>query len=246
MTENLVSICVVTLDRFDLAAKCVGPALANCGYGMYELLCCDNGSQDRRVIDYIASLNPVWHRLNPDNRGYGPCLNQMMLRANGEFIAIIDPDISLPAGWLARLVDTYKYVVSQGVDAGIAGIHCVEQLWPERQVGELTIHAGWHTFGIKFFRRELLSRVGYYHEAFQPYGLEDVHVNHRINRMGLTNFYLHGMEALHEGNDVGDQSEYRKMKWDCLARLGPILNADIVRMDNERNWFVGPPEKWDG
>ena len=50
-TGPLVSLLLNTIDRYDLTVKCIGGALANCGYSPIELLVCDNGSKDQRVIE---------------------------------------------------------------------------------------------------------------------------------------------------------------------------------------------------
>lgn len=230
---------MVTLDRYDLAAKCVPITLERTGCP-FELLCTDNGSTDRRVVDLMAGLNPVYHRLNQTNDGYASALNQMLLRATGEYLCIIDPDIEIKStGWLAHLVQ-----INQAIpESGISGYHCVLNLWDAKQVNGFTIHPGWHCFGVKFFNRAFLEKIGYYDEDLGgPYGNEDVVMNFRANRLGFMNYYVGGAHAaIHHGDDVSDTSAYRKMKWESLARTQPMCDAKFARMDAEHDYYVSPP-----
>lgn len=235
--QSLVSIMVVTMDRHELASRCVPGALANCGHA-HEFLACDNGSRDRRVVDLIAGLKPVYHRLNETNEGYAPMLNQMILRAKGEFLCVIDPDIELPAHWLAKLVEANRAIP----ESGLASIHCVLCFWPPRAINGIIVHPGDEVFGVKFFHRRLLDKVGWFCEDYVPYGVEDADYNLRCRETGLLNYYVDGMSANHLGGDCGDGGPYRRMKDESLKRVGPIFWANRDRYRTTGNYYVGPPE----
>lgn len=223
---SLVSVLVVTLNRRDLAIKTVKPALDTAGVD-YELLSVDNGSTDG-VQDYIAGLNPVYHRFNETNEGYAPALNQMLLRAKGDYFCVLDPDFAVPDGWLKKLVE-----VNQAIpNSGTSSIWSVLGHYDPRVVNGYTIEVGPKVFGIKFFNRKVLDTFGGFCEEYAPYGPEDSDYMERINVHpdGYINYYLGGMTAQHLGDDAGSDNAYRKMKWDSLALAHPKFVANLARI----------------
>ena len=237
---KFVSILMVTLDRYDLLAKCVEENLAKAGYP-FELLCCDNGSTDQRVIEYVDNLQPAYHRINETNLGYAPCLNQMLLRAKGDYICIADPDITLPNYWLRKLVAANKDIP----DSGISGYHCVEALPDECTVYGHRIRPG-DVFGIKFFNRRVLNEVGYLCEDYSPYGLEDRDYLERLKGKGFICYYIADGKSEHIGQDVDQKNEYREMKWKNLERVYPTFCANMERYKATQEFYLPPPElKWE-
>lgn len=232
----MVSILLCTIDRYDLTVKCVGKALATAGYA-YELLSVDNGSTDMRVVDYVASLNPAYHRLNSMNEGYAPMLNQMLLRAKGEYLCVIDNDIELPEAWLRLLVEANQKIVN----SGISGIHCICDLLGVTEENGVRVHFQ-GPYGIKFFNRAVLDKIGYYWEEYSPYGNEDVEMHIRVKMAGFRSYYLAGYTSVHHGNDVGEQSAYRKMKWASLERASVTLARRQKYFDDTGDYYVGPPD----
>jgi glycosyltransferase involved in cell wall biosynthesis len=233
----MTSICLCTWNRYDLTVQCVGPALEN-AEADFELLSVDQGSEDKRVIDYIASLNPVYHRLNEKNEGYAHMLNQMLLRAKGDYLCVIDNDIELPKGWLRKLVEVNKKIPN----SGISSYHCVLDKWPAKIVNECEIHPGEKVHGIKFFSRDYLNQVGYFCEEFPPYGNEDCDLNRRSIIAGRINYYLGaGDVSFHRGEDSGEKTPYRQFKWDCLKIAGEVLTRRFEYMDRTGDYYVPPP-----
>ena len=218
--------------------RCVGDALKKADYP-YELLSVDNGSTDRRVVDYIAGLKPVYHRLNPDNQGYARMLNQMLLRAKGDYLCVIDNDFLLPDAWLRKLVE-----VNQAIpESGISSYHCVLDLSMPVVLGGCEIHLQEAVHGVKFFNRAVLEKVGYFYEGFHPYGNEDVEMNRRMRLAGYKNYYLGaGDRCIHVGDDVGEKTPYRQMKWDSLHGTGaPVLTERFIYFDCTGDFYVPPP-----
>src|ERR1035437_9771180 len=100
MTEDLVSICVVTMDRFELLRQCLVPSLTKAGTP-FELLWWDNGSTDHRVNNCMYLLpNLAYARESTTNIGFAPAVNQLLLRSGGEYLCVLDPDMEMPEGWL--------------------------------------------------------------------------------------------------------------------------------------------------
>jgi GT2 family glycosyltransferase len=233
----LTSICTVTLNRFDLAVQCLVPALQDAG-SVTEFLSWDNGSTDERVLPFLSSLNPVWSHSSPVNIGYAKAVNQMLLRAHGKYVCILDPDIQLPKDWLHRLVTAAEAIP----DGGVSGIHCVEALPPVSVVNGQSVHVG-DVFGVKFFRRELLEKVGYLCEDYGLYGLEDRDHLNRVSAMGFRSYYVAGLKSVHAGDDCSDKGEYRMGKWAALKLAFPIMQANLARYAETGNFYVPPTER---
>lgn len=185
------SILLLTIDRFELTKKCVGSALQNAGAD-WELLVCDNGSSDRRVIEYIQSLSPQVHILNKENLGIGRMYNILFSFVRGEYICIIDNDIELPSNWLKDCVNAYTN------KTGMLGFKCVPVL----------DRPDW-VFGTKFFSTQRQKEIGSFIEL-SLYGIEDSNYNIRMIQNGYENKYIG--ESKHLGTGEDDTGEYREMK----------------------------------
>jgi glycosyltransferase involved in cell wall biosynthesis len=234
--QDIVSVCTVTLNRKRLAEECLGPSLANADYP-YELLHWDNGSTDG-VQAYVRGLAPAWFHHSGGNIGYAPAVNQLMLRATGRFLCIVDPDMVLSAGWLRVLVEA-NTAISQ---SGLSSIHCVQVLPPISEVDGIRVRVNSEVYGVKFFSQKLLSEMGYLCEDFGLYGLEDNELNYRLHRAGYLNYYVDGPTCVHAGEDCGEKSPYRQMKWDSLARGVPILDRRRKYIEDTADYFVPPPQ----
>lgn len=250
----LVSILLNTIDRWDLTVQCIGTALATAGYP-FELLVCDNGSTDQRVIDFILRLKPAYFRQNATNEGCAQMHNQMLLRAKGDYFCLLDNDIAMPPGWLAALVEAYERVSNSGV----IGIHSLMELHDQRilRAAELILREGDNApcyvirpamppkedaiFGNRMFGCEVLEKVGYFSEEFGVYGLVDNHYNSRVYASGFINYYIDSHLGQHLGDDVGEASEYRAMKWRSLEAAKGTFVADIARRYAERDFYIPPP-----
>lgn len=235
----ICSILLCTIDRLELTIKCVGNALATAGYP-FELLSVDNGSTDIRVIDYVKSLTPRYHKLNKTNLGYAPMLNTMLWHARGTYFCVIDNDIMLPNNWLKKLVEVNRAIP----ESGISGYHCVQTLHPVEVRNGMEIHPGEAVHGIKFFSRSVLKNVGYFCEDFCPYGNEDVDYNRRCRLAGFTNYYLGGGDrAQHLGEDCSEKTPYRMMKWESLKHAADVLGQRFAYYDSGGSYYIGPPER---
>lgn len=215
----LVSILLLTIDRYELTKQCVGKALEEAGI-KYELLVCDNGSKDKRTIEYIESLKPAYFRKNKENLGIGAMYNHMMTKAKGAYFCIIDNDIELPKNWLKDAVEDY------GDIDGIIGFKCVEGNNPE------------YVYGTKFFSRLRYEEIGGFDTKFGLYGLEDGDLNKRMIKAGYINGYIG--ESVHLGVGEHDEGEYRKMKDEALKEAW--RNEYSIPRRIHRIW-VGPHPK---
>ena len=135
-------------------------------------------------------------------------------------VAICANDITMPAGWLDRMIEAANSIPETGMSA----IYCVEHL-PEMQIiNGIKVHPSWGVFGCSLVTRKAFETIGYFNTDQDPYGMQDSDYSYRLTKAGFLNYYIHGMNAVHVGADVGNGSEYRKMKDNGLSKAGAIYN----------------------
>lgn len=234
--NNLVSLFALTIDRYELTKRSIETNIANAqSAAPMELLVCDNGSKDRRVVDWVAK-HPLlsYHRVNSKNEGVGKAFNQLYLRAKGDILCFIGSDLELPKGWLKEVLGYVNGVPN----AGIVGMD-----WGHGGVPPLTFqygsHAHWLTpqlnriFGLWCFKRELIDRVGFFPEHYDVYGMEDSSFNERVTRAGFKSLYVPNINfrCTHTGVGNEDTGEYREMKNKSLGHNCNLFAQDVAKWD---------------
>lgn len=235
-----VSIIMITIDRYEQTKKTLDKILNNTGYDDFELLVADNGSKDKRVIEYIESLNPAVNLINGENKGVARTLNQLILRAKGDYIVHTGNDIDLPDNWMAEMIKYHKLIPN----TGICAIHTVEEKHELININGVKVHAGKRVFGPKMYSRNLIDKIGYYREDYHPYGMEDSDLALRSHYSGFINYYIPGLQAIHEGHDCGQKTEYRQMKNESLIRNSKLFEKLAPTFKEGKNLFVNKPKLW--
>ena len=216
-----VNILLLTIDRYHLTADFVGEALSNAGYP-FELCCTDNGSKDMQVIELVKSWNPKLHILNSYNKGTAQSLNEMIRQAPADAYVFIGNDIRMPKDWLKKLVEAAQAVE----DSGVIGIDWRGLTYDKEVVNGVTIQNTTNVFGTMFVTQKTRNKVGEFCEDYGVYGLWDSDYSIRCRIAGLRNFYIDKLKTEHMGSDVGENTEYRKMKDKSLQAAQPIFNAN--------------------
>ena len=240
-----VAVLTVTMDRYDLTVRCLGPSLhkAGCPFKFYSW---DNGSIDRRTPDYVATLGPVYQGLSIENIGYAPAINQLLLRCTDydyydaiyDYFCVIDPDMEMPPDWLKILVE-YNEAIPE---IGWSGYHCVLNKAPETELHGKRVHCQ-GIYGVKCFNRRVFDRLGYFQDDFGVYGNEDCEMNRRLALAGFQSYYVgNGMSCIHAGDDCGDKSPYRKMKWDALEHASVVLERHYAELAAGASLYKHPPK----
>lgn len=232
-----VSLLMLSLDRYEVTKNALENNLKNHGFaGELELLFCDNGSQDRRVVDYLESKNPAYFRKNTRNEGCSRAFNQLYLRSTGDFIVLLGNDIELPDRWLNSFVNFHKAIEGATGFPGISGLDWGHGSLPPIKPRD-GLNAHWlnetlnRVFGVWFFSKELIETIGFFHEGYDVYGIEDSDFNERVNRMGFNSCYLPHLKSRHMVHDVGEKTDYRKMKDESLGRNLGIFAQRVKAWD---------------
>lgn len=200
-----VTYIMNTIDRFDITPRVTLLNKTRAGRLINEFIITDNGSADQRIIRW-GGMNAHKFIKNETNIGNPQALNNALDLATGDYIVIAGNDIELTQNWLTEAIkvmeaDKDVCVVGFGHDKGersnIAGVDVVKH-----QVG---------TTGTVVLRKSNLKQLGYF-ATFSKYGYWDGDYCTRLRAAKLKDYFLPNVKMTHHGHDLGESTEYRKMK----------------------------------
>ena len=139
-------------------------------------------------------------------------------------------DIIMPDNWLLKMVQS----VIPG-KTGIVGIHTVESIGEKDDYGN---HPTMMPFGNVLIMKEVIERIGFFNTDHDPYGMQDSDFGYRATKAGFYNYYTPNAKAEHIGHDVGDGSDYRKMKDEGLAIAGEKYNKWVAHYEATGDYYL--------
>ena len=188
-----------------------------------------------QAIDGFNKGNYPFDLFKIDRLGIAAALNEGIDKTRDyDAVAFCGNDIQMPENWLAMAVNHIKAIP----ETGMCGIHCVESLPNIEVINGLQVHPTFAPFGNVVVPRQAIDAVGYFNEAFDPYGMQDSDYGFRLNALGFYSYYMNGLQSRHLGHDVGDQSEYRRMKDEGLSRCGEIWERCIKQYKESNNYAI--------
>ena len=201
-----VSYIMNIIDRFDITPKVTADNRNTAGHPIRQYIVTDNGSKDMRIKRWAAGFAHKFIN-NEENVGNPQALNNAMKVATGDIIVIAGNDIKLQNKWLAEAIK----LIQDNPNIGLIGFN-----WrgnaskTKKKHGNLNEQVG-NVFGTWVMSRKVYDKVGPFNE-FSKYGLWGSAYNDRCNAKGFINGYINGIDSEHIGNDVGETTDYRKMK----------------------------------
>ncbi len=208
MNEIKVSILILNIDRYWMGRYVLENNFANCGIPLnqIELLVLDNGSTDKRAIEYLSGISDVFIQKD-ENIGVSKGYNELFRIAKGEYICLPANDILMGQDWLKDLI----YYQNKIKNSGLCGIYC------EGDKGRIINVSGkaiWQREnntldGVTLFHRKMFEIVGGFDESYGRYGYEDNDYAARIGYSGYINYYIPFQYSTHFGYDFNRNTEYR-------------------------------------
>lgn len=197
-----VSVVIPTWNRCDLATACL-ESVARQTYVPHEVLVVDDGSTDDTAVEIGRRFPSVKVLRLERNQGFAVAVNHGIRAATGDFIFLLNNDMTLDPECIERLVAT----VSRTCAAMIAPL----VLWRDRpehiysagdriltngrpeSIGFRALRSGFappsFIFGVSagagMFSRSLFARVGLLDESFTAY-FEDADLCFRARLAGFT------------------------------------------------------------
>lgn len=168
---------------------------------------------DRVKAQNLNNANYPFSLLEVDMKGISAAFNYGLSKSL-EFDAVVfmANDILLPNDWLRRMV-----LAAQDIpETGCVGIFCVETPGEPLVINKTAIRKVPTAFGSTLYPMKAIKKVGGYNPHYDPYGMQDADYALRLSMAGFISYYLEGLKAEHIGHDVGNGTEYRKMKDESL------------------------------
>lgn len=187
----------------------------------------------QRVKD--VNLNNAGHPfelVTIDRKGVSAAINEGIAQASDSVVTMSN-DILMPNNWLKDLVNASEVIPG----SGMIGFHTVEGLPAASEVNGLKI---WETcpFGNVLITKEAIEKIGYFNLDLDPYSVNDRDYWMRCTLSGLRSYYIEG-KAEHIGHDVGEKTEYRKMKDESLEKLWRKGEQWLEYYKNTGNYYLG-------
>lgn len=172
---------------------------------------------DRVIQNVTERAGYPFEIIRIDRKGISAAINQGIYEAqDADAVVTLANDILMPEQWLAQMVHHIERILYTGTCA----FHTVESIGGLTNHGGLDVHEWPVAFGNIIIPRATIEKVGYFNEDFDPYGTQDHDYATRCTMAGLIHYYIQGDRAEHIGHDVGNGTEYRKMKDDSLVLAG--------------------------
>jgi GT2 family glycosyltransferase len=247
------SIIILTWNRLELTQRTLKSVFANTTVP-FRLIVVDNGSSDGS-IEWLREM-PQDHPLcqsydfifNDRNMGVAGGRNQGMKlsneKYNDDWVAILDNDVEVPAGWLAEAQDIMS-ANSQlfiGVNAEGVKYPLIKRCGKEFQFKERGNAGG----ACLIIPKKLFGDIGYFTIEYRLYGEEDSDYSWRARCKGWEIGYIKDM-AIHIGEGEADTGEYRKYKDECRVENIPQFRQNCGLYANGRKScyipFELPPEE---
>ena len=221
-----VTILLLCIDRYNLTKKYIGDAMNNAGYP-FELAISDNGSTEPEIFQWCEGQQPKVYFKNGYNYGTAQSLNRMIEANPSDYYAFLGNDIELPKDWLKKFVEHAEAIPNHGV-IGIDWRGLASQ-YPRKTFNGIEVMSTTNVFGDMFISQSLIDKIGVFCEEYGTYGLFDSDYSLRATAAGRENFYLNGLTSTHFGDDVGQNSEYRRMKDESLKAARPKFDANYAK-----------------
>ena len=147
-----VSVVIVNYNAGTLLVDCVRSALSQ----VDEILIVDNASSDGSIDACVAQFVSEPHLKiirNETNRGFAAACNQGFAQAQGEYVLFLNPDSSLDAGTLKKLLLPFQ----QNPEVGMVGGLLVNPDGSEQAGGRRSVPTPWRSF-VRVFGLQRFSK----------------------------------------------------------------------------------------
>ena len=191
--------------------------------GAAEVVIVDNHSPASRTVRKLRRLSGVSVFRNPENRGFARAVNRGSRVSRGEWVLLLNPDVTVPEGFLDAVLDAAQRWPARDPRAGVIGFQLRNRdgtrqassgpfptllgtlsglLLPRSRrkcrhrplTGRRAVP--WVTGGCLLVRRDCFEEIGGLDESFFLY-YEDVDFCQRARRAGWSVWYEPGLKVTH-------------------------------------------------
>lgn len=168
-------------------------------------------------------------------KGISAALNYGISQSlNYDAVVTMANDILMPDNWLLRMVQAAEAIPQ----TGMCGIHVVEGINPMQTINGIQVHVQEASFGNVLIPMTAINKIGYFNPVYDPYGMQDSDYAFRLRMTGHVNYYLHDILAEHIGHDVGQDSDYRRMKDAGLRDCDRLWLQETTRYQETNDYTI--------
>lgn len=246
-----VSIVMPVLDNLSLTRRAV-ESIYEYTHHDFELILVDNGSVEdvRGYAEKLSALKPNLRYLrNHHNEGFGFASNQGLAVATGSYLVLINNDVTVTPGWLARMIALARLDPKIGLvgprSNRVSGPQQIEKVpysdaddapsFSDRRARE---HAGSFQLQTRIaglcvlMPRAVMDEVGGFDPCYWLGNFEDDDLCLRVNRRGYVCAIADDVFVHHEGSATFKEAkvDYERLmrdnwrwfqhKWDYAGALG--------------------------
>ncbi|MCJ8013900.1 glycosyltransferase family 2 protein [Paenibacillus sp. KQZ6P-2] len=225
LQPGLTSIIIPTSNGLDLLTSCV-ESIRKYTDVPYEIIVVDNASTDGTDA-YCISEDIVFISL-PVNEGFPKACNLGMKMARGDYLLLLNNDVTVTRNWLSNLLSALNSRTDIGmvgpVTNAASGLQKVELSFEDltdfqRIAAENNRSDTRRWVEVKriigmclLLKREVLHRVGFLDEAFSPGHYEDDDLCHRACISGYTLLICKDVLVHHRGSASFKRSNPEKLQ----------------------------------
>jgi GT2 family glycosyltransferase len=177
-----VSVLIPTCNKQQELRRCLEAVLAQDFSGSFEVLVCDDGSQDgtTEMLGDWQQSEPRLRYFRQEQRGPAAVRNLGLRHAAGDFVAMTDDDTIPQPGWLERLVAAASRPGACGAEGRVTSGRPLgpAETAPTNESGGVYL-----TCNVAY-RREVLARIGGFDERFPFAAFEDCDLAARVEQHG--------------------------------------------------------------
>lgn len=186
-----------------------------------------------RTLESLHNAGYPFDMFTINKKGIAAAINEGLNKAwNYDAIVTCANDILMPDNWLKTMVG----YISSIPNTGMCGIHCVEGAGSPENINGVLVNTTPVAFGNVIIPATAFREAGYFSEEFDPYGMQDTDYGYRLKKLGFVNYYIPSITSNHIGHDVGQETDYRKMKDEGLNKAQAVWEKLTAWYDSTNNY----------
>lgn len=186
-----------------------------------------------RTLESLHNAGHPFDLFTINRKGIAAAINEGLDKGwNYDAVVTCANDILMPDNWLKTMIG----YVSLIPNTGMCGIHCVENAGTPENINGVLVNRAFTAFGNVMIPATAFKEIGYFSEEFDPYGMQDSDYAYRLNKSSFVNYYIPSITSNHIGHDVGQETDYRKMKDEGLNKAQDVWNKLTAWYDSTNNY----------
>jgi hypothetical protein len=199
MSIKKIAVCIIANDNYWQTRYCIENLLENTTFSP-KLYILNNGSTDKRLVDYCESLcYEIYgvHIVEQTPISLPSAKNKLLKMVEEEYICLMPPTLLVEKWWLEQLYCAYENSHSAGMLSIRSGKEklVIAPYLHKSATDDDYLENGWFqennsVEGIMFFNKNIINEIGYFDEELDAVGVEDMDYTFRVSASGYKNFYI--------------------------------------------------------